>query len=160
MQIETLTPWGVDWAWGVPLIVFTVMFHVVGLNFIRRRADRRIDYLRKHQSVSVAFITLCLTVLHSIEALCWAVLFRFLGAIPDHPTAVLYSLNALTAFGHTNLTLERKWLLMGSMEALNGWILFGLSTAYMFVLIEQICLHDVLRGRIERSESRVSAATA
>ena len=38
---------------------------------------------------------------------------------------MLYSLNAMTSYGHTNLKLEERWYLMGAMEALNGWILFG-----------------------------------
>jgi hypothetical protein len=146
MNTETISPWGLDWAWGVPLIVLTVLFHVIALNFIKRRADRRISYLRRHQSAAVGLLTLSLTVLHAIEALVWAALFLFLGAVRDRPTAILYSLNALTAFGHTTVELERKWQLMGSMESLNGWILFGLTTAYLFVLIQQISLRDAPRA--------------
>jgi hypothetical protein len=150
MHPETISPWGIDWAWGLPLIVFTVMFHVIGLNFLKRRANGQIHSLRKHQSLAVAVLTLSLTVLHAIESFAWALVFLWLGAVPDRPSAILYSLNALTAFGHTDITLERKWQLMGSMESLNGWILFGLSTAYLFVLIDDICLRQVASARIGR----------
>jgi len=43
MNTENITPWVADWVWGLPLIVLTVMFHVVGLRFIKRRVDRRIQ---------------------------------------------------------------------------------------------------------------------
>ncbi len=30
--------WSADWAWGLPLIVVTVVIHVLGLGFIRQGA--------------------------------------------------------------------------------------------------------------------------
>lgn len=53
---------------------------------------------------------------------------------------MLYSLNALTSYGHTNLSLEDHWHLMGALEALNGWLLFGLSTAFLFAVIQKVWL--------------------
>ena len=149
MNTENITPWGADWVWGLPLIVLTVMFHVVGLRFIKRRVDRRIQDVGKHQTLSLGVVTLCITLLHVVEMGLWACMFLFLGALTDRPTAVLYSLNALTAFGHTDIELQRKWQLMGAIESLNGWILFGLSTAYLFVLIQLIWSRDATTARRE-----------
>ena len=67
---------------------------------------------------------------------------RFLNALPDNRTAMLYSLNALTSYGHANLQLDNRWHLMGAMEALNGWLLFGLSTAFLFAMIERLSALD------------------
>jgi hypothetical protein len=36
------------------------------------------------------------------------------------------------------LTLREEWQLMGAMEALNGWLLFGLTTAFLFGIIEKV----------------------
>jgi hypothetical protein len=55
---------------------------------------------------------------------------------------MLYSLNALTSYGHENLVLEDRWRLMGAIEALNGWLLFGLTTAFMFGTIQEAGLLD------------------
>ena len=151
MNGENLTPWGTDWAWGLPLIVLSVIFHVLGLTFLKRRTDRRIHYVSKHQALSVGVVTLYITLLHGIEAFFWTVTFLLLGAVPDRQTAALYSLNALTAFGHTDIMLERKWQLMGAMESLNGWILFGLSTAYLFVLVQLIWTRDVPTPNMNKS---------
>jgi hypothetical protein len=35
---------------------------------------------------------------------------------------MLYSLNAMTSCGHTNLALEDDWRLMGALEALSRWL--------------------------------------
>jgi len=44
------------------------------------------------------------------------------------------------SYGHTNLALEDHWQLMGAMEALNGALLFGLSTAFLFGVIQRVWL--------------------
>ncbi len=42
---------------------------------------------------------------------------------------MLYSLNAITTYGHSDVHLSGHWQLMGALEALNGMLLFGLTTA-------------------------------
>jgi len=54
---------------------------------------------------------------------------------------MLYSLSAMTTYGHTNIHLELHWQLMGSLEALNGWILFGLTTAFLFTVMYRVWPH-------------------
>src|SRR5262252_9868172 len=74
-------------------------------------------------------------ILHAAEAGIWAFAYTSLAALPDYRIAVLYSLNAMTSYGHTNINLPDHWHLMGALEALNGWLLFGLTTAFLFGLI-------------------------
>jgi hypothetical protein len=58
-----------------------------------------------------------------------------LGARADFASAMLYSLSAMTAYGHANVFLAKQWQLMGAIEALNGMLLFGLSTAFLFAVL-------------------------
>jgi hypothetical protein len=51
---------------------------------------------------------------------------------------MLYSLNALTSYGHTEIQLAPHWQMLGSLEALNGWILFGLTTAFLFSEVQKV----------------------
>jgi len=87
--------------------------------------------------IVIALMTL-LAAMPGIEATMWAVACRFVGALPDNRSAMLYSLNALTSYGHTNLRLDDRWHLMGAIEALNGELLFGLSTAFLFAVIGKV----------------------
>jgi len=84
---------------------------------------------------TATFLAICL---HAIEAMIWAIAYTVLGAIPSYRLAVLYSLNAMTSYGHTNLALDDHWHLMGALEALNGWLLFGLTTAFLFGVIDKV----------------------
>jgi hypothetical protein len=94
--------------------------------------------LRSRFVVVLGTTTLLATLLHGLEAGIWAYAYRFLGALPDLKSSVLYSLNAMTSYGHTNLNLEDHWHLLGALEALNGWLLFGLTTAFLFAVIEDV----------------------
>ena len=51
---------------------------------------------------------------------------------------MLYSLSAITSYGHGNIFLDPHWQMMGALEALNGMMLFGLTTAFLFAMIQQI----------------------
>jgi hypothetical protein len=82
--------------------------------------------------------TLLTTVLHGIEASIWAAAYRLLGALPDMKSAMLYSLSAITTYGHANIFLKPHWQLMGAMEALNGMLLFGLTTAFLFAVFQRV----------------------
>jgi hypothetical protein len=136
--------WSADWAWGLPLIVLTVVIHVMGLGLIGQKAVGVSKRIFERRLPTVAFVvvvgttTLLATCLHAFEASIWAAAYRLLGALPDERSAVLYSLSAITSYGHANLQLADRWQLMGALEALNGWLLFGLTTAFLFGIIEKV----------------------
>jgi hypothetical protein len=137
--------WSADWAWGLPLIVLTVIIHVAGLGMISQKVvhgnvGRKIERRRPKLAfvLVVGATTLLATCLHGLEAGIWAVAYAFLGALPGSRAAMLYSLNAMTSYGHTNLTLQDHWHLLGAMEALNGWLLFGLTAAFLFAVIQKV----------------------
>jgi hypothetical protein len=143
IDAETLAPWTYDWLWCLPLSVVTVAIHVVGLMLIKRRFDRLLKHVgsRKFSAFALLFLagpTISVTLLHGLEATVWAIAFRLLHALPDQKSAVLYSLNAMTTYGHSGIILAPHWHLMGSLEALNGWILFGLSTAFLYAIIQEV----------------------
>jgi hypothetical protein len=77
------------------------------------------------------------TALHVIEIIIWASSFLLLNAVPDIRSAMLYSLNAMTSYGHESLLLEPRWQLLGAAEALNGCLLFGLTTAFLFSMFQR-----------------------
>jgi len=132
------TTWVGDWAWGVPLILANLLIHVVGLNLIGAFALG--DYAGKlhKRGASIDFImvvgvTSVLTIsLHGLESVTWGAAYLLLGALGDYKAAMLYSLDAMTTYGHTNVHLNSHWELLGAMEALQGMLLFGLTTAFLF----------------------------
>jgi hypothetical protein len=136
--------WSGNWAWSLPLIVLNVVIHVIGLALINESVVRvlsgameRRRFLPKF-AVVMGVAALLATVLHGIEAATWAPAYRLLGALADAKSAMLYSLSAMTSYGHANLFLREHWQLMGTLEALNGMLLFGLTTAFLFAMIQKV----------------------
>ncbi|HEY1506934.1 MAG TPA: hypothetical protein VGF92_21715 [Stellaceae bacterium] len=133
-----------SWAWSMPLIVLSVVLHVLGLGFINANVIRILTMVKSHRnfltifSVVMGATVLLATILHGLEATIWALAYRLLGAVPDDKSAMLYSLEAMTTYGHNDLYLAEHWRLMGALEALNGVLLFGLTTAFLYGLIQRV----------------------
>jgi hypothetical protein len=132
--------WVTSWLLSLPLIVVTVVIHVYGLAVIAELLSGSVERRKFTRTfIGIMGVTALLaTTLHGIEGIIWAVAFRFVGALPDNKSAMLYSISAMTAFGHANLYLENRWQMMGALEALNGIILFGITTAFMFAIIQRV----------------------
>jgi hypothetical protein len=156
MDTNALT-WDGNWAWSLPLIVITVILHVVGLGFINQRVIAVMRGLRHGHHFVLAFApvmgvcTLCTILLHALEAGIWAAVYLALQALPDSRMALLYSLSAMTTYGHESFDLAPHWQLMGSLEALDGMILFGLTTAFLFNIIREVWPQPEDEGASARS---------
>ncbi len=144
MRLADMPAWTADWAWGLPLIVLTVVFHAYGLGILDREVASRLSnkghlrHLPSGSSFIIGATALCATLLHGLEGCIWAGAYRFLGAMGDNRSAMLYSINAMTSYGHASLDLAPQWRMMGALEALNGWILFGLTTAFIFTVVQKV----------------------
>jgi hypothetical protein len=147
----TVINWGLDWAWGLPLIVVTVVFHAFGLGLISNQVTSRLERARggRNPRFVASFIlggtALWASLLHGFEATLWAITYLFLGAVQDSRSAMLYSLGAMTTYGHENLRLAPHWQMMGTLEALSGWILFGLTAAFLFAAMQRFGPRDQSR---------------
>ena len=133
--------WSYNWAWGVPLIVLTVIGHSLALFAARHRIIIALARYYSGESFSLAFAftigvaVLYITILIAVEATLWAGVYVLIGALSDISRGMLYSLEAMTTFGHADVYLAPRWQFLGALEALNGVILLGLSTAYIFSVL-------------------------
>jgi hypothetical protein len=150
--MNSASAWDSNWAWSLPLIAVTVIFHVIGLGLFNVKADQLLSRIKHPRHYDVTFvlvmgaITIWATFLHAVEAGVWAVAYRNLGALPDNKSAILYSLSAMTTYGHAELYLADHWQLMGTLEALNGVMLFGLTTAFIYGMIQRVWPIERRRG--------------
>jgi hypothetical protein len=145
--------WRDDWLWALPLIVLTIVIHVFGLGLVSGVVSGLVNPAVERRQAASAFagimglVALMVTVLHAVAGVAWAVTYYLLGALPNATGAVLYSFGAITTYGHAELFLRPQWQLMGTLEALNGLILFGLTTAFMFAMIERVWPEGIRRSR-------------
>jgi hypothetical protein len=146
VEVDSSTVWDANWAWSLPLIVITVIFHVIGLELLNEQVIGARRFLHSGRgflatfSVVLGTATLVAILLHAVEAGMWAGVYVLLGALPDGRSALLYSLSAITTYGHEHIDLAAHWQLMGALEALDGMILFGLTTAFLYGMIRELLL--------------------
>jgi hypothetical protein len=146
VEVDSATVWNANWAWSLPLIVITVIFHVIGLVLLNEQVIRARRFLHSGRgflatfSVVLGTATLVAILLHAVEAGMWAGVYVLLGALPDGRSALLYSLSAISTYGHEHIDLAAHWQLMGALEALDGMILFGLTTAFLYGMIRELLL--------------------
>jgi hypothetical protein len=144
--VDDASAWDGNWAWSLPLILITVIFHVIGLVFINERVIRAKRFLARRRvflvglSIVLGAATLVAIILHAVESAIWAGVYLALGALPDSKSALLFSLSAMTTYGHEHFDLANHWQLMGALEALNGMILFGLTTAFLYGMIRELLI--------------------
>jgi hypothetical protein len=130
------------------LVTMSLVIHTCGLGLIglclMRWFGRAIDAAHRGHDFMILFpvvvgiATFLLALLHGLEASLWAIVFVWLGASPDFTHAVYFSLQMVTTLGADVVTLEPRWRLMGPLEAVGGMLLFGLSTAFLFAVLQRI----------------------
>jgi hypothetical protein len=144
MDVLDATPWGTDWAWSLPLILFNVVIHVFGLALIFDTFTLLLQKRKVRHQFMVRFATvmsasiLLIVALHGLEAVTWALAYLSLGALPDSKSAMLYSLGAMTGFETGNVSLPPNWQMMGVLQSLAGLLLFGLTTAFLFAMFQAV----------------------
>jgi hypothetical protein len=136
-----------NWIWGLSLITLTMAIHGAGV-FLIASADASIRVRIERQNrlrwrhvleffvVLIGVVGLLLAVLHGIEAAFWAAAYWWLGALSSPADAILYSIDSICTRGASGLILELHWRLMGALEAVDGMLLFGISTAYVFTVMQ------------------------
>jgi hypothetical protein len=146
------------WVWGVALIAITIAIHSTGIVLIARTIARfwggrlgQTDALRHTTAGPIGLIitiagpigiivavSVSLATLHAIEAAVWAIAYVNLGALTSPADAALYSLDSMTTRGAAGFSLASPWRMMGAIEAANGVLLFGISTAFVFAVMQRI----------------------
>jgi hypothetical protein len=135
-----------NWIWGLSLITLTIAIHTTGvtlmaavLHSFRLRLESRGLRLAYAVAIMIGDVTamgLLLAALHGIEATLWAAVYVWLGALGSPETAILYSLDSMATRGASGLILQSHWRLLGALEAADGMLLFGISTAFIFTIMQ------------------------
>lgn len=82
-----------------------------------------------------AFTTLFVT--HLLEASVWAFFFWKKKLIHTFGEALYFTGTSLTALGYGDVVLVPPWRGLGPIMATNGILMFGCSTAFLFLVIER-----------------------
>ena len=136
-----------SWALGLSLIVLTIAIHTTAVVLMAFGLEARIrarvagdppDLRRAIPIVTgrIAAVALTLAALHGLEGVLWALAYWYLGALDTFTDASVYALSTMTTFEIPDLTVPDRFRMLSTLEAVNGVLLFGISTAFLFAVIQ------------------------
>lgn len=137
---------GAQLAISFAMAVVTVAIHTVGLALLLK-AIKREDTTEKLHHVSALspraltftmLVLAALFLLHGIEIWLFALLYVAIGALPEMSAALYYSTISYSTVGYDDAQMPEGWRLLGAIESINGVILLGWSTAFLFEMVSHI----------------------
>ena len=127
---------------GLAATLGTIVIHGLVVHTIvmalRRNLQRGVLGMRIW--VNLAFVmsaTLLALVGHLGEIALWAFALDMSGAVADIPAAIYSSAGSYTTSG-SDIVLPPQWKLMGPFEAVCGMLMFGVSTAFIFAVVQRL----------------------
>jgi len=126
---------------GLPATLGTIVIHGVAVATIVNvfRYQRRLGRAGVRFWTDVGFVagvTIFALAAHLLEILIWAVVFYLCGEFAQFATAFYHSSMNYTTLGYGDVVMSQSWKLFGPLEAANGMLMFGVSTAMIFVVIQ------------------------
>ena len=135
------------WIWiiGILMMVVTVAIHALGVtHWLDLLAVRFIRNVHSNQSMhlfrGIMSTAVALLMLHVVEVLLWAWVYVELpgrAGLKNYAEAVYFSMITLTTLGYGDVTLSANWQLLAGMEAVVGIMVFGLTTATLFAVLQK-----------------------
>ena len=131
---------------GLFVIGITVTIQGYGthfwLHYIEKYYKSLSDIKYDKKSVSLLIYTaFFLLLLHFIQSGIWAFTFYLLPGITEFETlekAIYFSLVTFTTLGYGEVTISSTNRILAGFEAINGILLIGWSTAFMFSVVQYI----------------------
>ena len=124
---------------GAGAILCTILIHALALsavvNFFRHeiRLGRTGIYLG---DLTIVVLVISFSVLaHAIEVAVWALLFIICGEFQQFGAAYYHSAVNYSTLGYGDMIMSPSWKLLGPLEAADGSLMFGVSTAMIFTVI-------------------------
>jgi hypothetical protein len=121
----------------------TVIIHALPLipilHFLRYELRlRRAGVLFWRDVGIVAGVTLVALAAHLIAVAAWALVFTFCGVFSQLAVAFYHSGMNYTTLGDSEKVMSLSWRLLAPLEAANGMLMFGVSTAMLFAVIQRL----------------------
>jgi len=127
---------------GLAATVATIVIHGVVLHTIvvSLRRDLMRGVLGARIWVNMSFVMVAILIAlagHLGEIALWALTLDISGAVPDISAAIYSSAGSYTTSG-SDIVLPPQWKLLGPFEAVDGMLMFGVSTALIFAVVNRL----------------------
>jgi len=121
----------------------TILIHSVALGATVRffRRERSLGRVGSVVWMNLGIFVLAISfafVAHLTEIALWATLFLICGEFRSFGLAFYHSAVNYTTLGYGDLIMTPSWKLLGPLEAADGALMFGVSTAMIFAIAQRL----------------------
>lgn len=122
------------------IVTICLVIHVAGILLmadwlLRRREDLERTASSRRFAVLIVGLFTGIMCLHIIQTSLWAVFYYVQNLFSDFETSLYFSMVSFTTLGYGDVLLPRKWRLLGVIEGISGVLLCGVSTAFLFAVV-------------------------
>ena len=140
---------------AVAIVSVCLMIHLTGILLMAEWLFRWRDTLERSPTrrlMALLIVTLCcgILLLHLIQTGLWAVFYYTQNLFSDFETSLYFSMVSFTTLGYGDVLLPKRWRLLGVVEGFSGVLLCGISTAFIFAVINAV-FQTRLRQRSNQS---------
>jgi hypothetical protein len=140
------------------MVLLTVLIHLTGLSLLLEvtaiHLRRFKTWLHLDRLVVPAGMVLGIFVIHGVEIWAYALIYHLAHVTSDIQDALYLSAGAYSTAGWVDIHLPEGWRVVVSLEAVNGMILLGWSTAFLFQNLHRLMVteqsHPLPEGAIAR----------
>jgi ion channel len=139
--IEILAPLAI----AIAATSTTILIHAVGMTTIIHfvRHERRLGHagVRLWQDVLIVATSASVALAaHLLEIAVWAGVFERCREFTSFAAAFYSSAENYTTLGYGDVVMSARWKLMGPLEAADGMLMFGVTTAMIFAVIQRLVI--------------------
>jgi hypothetical protein len=130
-------------AFAFLMVAVCVVIHTTGLViFFDWLAKQRPMIEQRSSILSYALLLILVFVviifLHLADTGIWAAFYYWRNLFVDFETSFYFSLGSYTTIGYGDVVLPQRWRLLGGIEGVSGVLLCGLSTAFIFAVVNAL----------------------
>lgn len=139
---------------GLPVMLLCLLLQAVFVTICLRHyvRFRHAQPGRESQLLNILLLSMVMLLMllgNFVQIAIWAALFMLLGEFDDFATALYHSGVNFATLGYGDIIMSSPWRLLGPLEAANGILMFGVSTAVMTAAVM-----DVIKHNMERLQQR------
>ena len=108
----------------------------------------------------MTIVTLIRAAAHLTQIALWALALVLCGQMSGFERAFYVSAQNYTTLSYGEVLLAARWRLLGPLEAMNGLLFFGLSTAVLFAVMSHLIGNHLRAEAGYPSEAAVSPGRA
>ena len=122
------------------IVAICVVIHITVIVLLAewlldRHEERKIQGKMANFLIVLIIVFAILIGIHLFETALWAMFYWSWNLFEDFETSLYFSMTSYTTIGYGDVVLPKKWRLLGVIEGISGVLLCGVSTAFIFVVL-------------------------